>query len=576
LAVKAQHNCSLKIIPADSTQPNIQQLALTTSFNNKTTCLQYVQQLNTLLAAKGYIAASVDSTWEMADTVFIKLYTGNKYVWTDVAVNDRDWPLLNQLGYSRTTFNNKPFEHAKVEALYKKALDYFEDNGYPFAKIYLDSISMNDGRISASLVIDKGNLYYIDSIRVHGNAKLSEDFLYRYLDLQQHNIYQRSKLTKINQRLNELAFVEQHQPWQLTMLNTGGVLDLYLQPKRSNQVDVLVGFLPANDANDGKLLLTGEANLNLKNPFGHGESILVNWQQLQARSPRLNLAFQRPYIFNSPLGFNFNFQLYKLDSFYLNLNAQVGLQYIFSARQSGAVYLQTFGTTLLSVDTATVRATKQLPDVADMNTTSLAVQYNFNNTNYKFNPRKGNELEFILSFGKKNIKKNSNIEQLKDTAFDYASLYDTVQQHTYQLRASIAGTHYFPVGKQSTFKTTLSGGWYQSSNYYRNELFQIGGYKLLRGFNEETIYANRYAVGSFEYRYLFGVNSYFFGFTDAGWATFQSNTSNDAHTYIGVGVGMAFETKTGIFNISLAVGKQDGDAFSFNQPKIHIGYVSLF
>ena len=47
-------------------------------------------------------------------------------------------------------------------------------------------------------------------------------------------------------------------------------------------------------------------------------------------------------------------------------------------------------------------------------------------------------------------------------------------------------------------------------------------------------------------------------------------------SFLGTGLGMAFETKAGIFNITYAVGKRDGDKFNFRQSKIHLGYVNYF
>jgi hypothetical protein len=44
--------------------------------------------------------------------------------------------------------------------------------------------------------------------------------------------------------------------------------------------------------------------------------------------------------------------------------------------------------------------------------------------------------------------------------------------------------------------------------HFRNELFQIGGNRLLRGFDEESQFVSQYLVPSVEYRYLIGQNSY--------------------------------------------------------------------
>ena len=34
--------------------------------------------------------------------------------------------------------------------------------------------------------------------------------------------------------------------------------------------------------------------------LGAGETIGLNWQQLQVKSPRLNIIYQHPYLFNTP------------------------------------------------------------------------------------------------------------------------------------------------------------------------------------------------------------------------------------------------------------------------------------
>ena len=360
------------------------------------------------------------------------------------------------------------------------------------------------------------------------------------------------------------------------MLNTGAVLNLYLEQKRSNEINALVGFLPANQQLGGKLLLTGEATLNLKNAFGTAETLALDWQQIQPRSPRLNIAFQRLYLFSSLLGLDFNFELFKKDSFFLNVNALVGLNYYLSEKQSGKVFIQTASTNVLDVDTNLVRLTKRLPDVNDVGAVNLGVEYNFNNTDYRYNPRSGNELNIVAFAGKKTVKKNNAILQLKEPGFDYGSLYDTVKLNAYQVKIKLSAAHYFKTGKLTTLRTAIQAGWYQSPNYFLNDLFQVGGYRLLRGFDEESIYTNLYSVGSLEYRFIIAQNSYFFGFTDVGSANFKTNTVAYHHTYIGAGIGLAFESGAGIFNISYAVGKRDDTSFDFRQSKIHLGFVSRF
>src|SRR5215216_2164865 len=113
-------------------------------------------------------------------------------------------------------------------------------------------------------------------------------------------------MQQISERLRELPYLQERQAWNLSLLGTGSVLNLYLDTRKSSEVNVLLGLLPSNDQLvKSKLLVTGEANINLKNSLGGGETIGVNWQQIQVKSPRLNILFQEPYLFSSPFGMNF-------------------------------------------------------------------------------------------------------------------------------------------------------------------------------------------------------------------------------------------------------------------------------
>jgi len=360
----------------------------------------------------------------------------------------------------------------------------------------------------------------------------------------------------------------------------GSILNLYLKPKRSSQVNVLLGFLPNNDQlTSKKLLITGEANVNLHNALGQGETIGLNWQQLQVKSPRLNILYQHPYLFNTPIGLDFAFDMFRKDSTFVNINLQLGAQYMLSTTQSGKLFIQKFQTILNAVNVATILQTHQLPEDADVNSVNVGIDYSFNNTDYRLNPRKGNEVHIIGSVGTKKIKKNDQIVALKDPgdpAYDFSSLYDTVKLKSYQFRIILSAAKYFQLGKQSTIKGAFNGAVFQSANIFRNELFQIGGYKLLRGFDEESQYLSKYAIGTMEYHYLIGMNSYFYTLFDGGWGQNNSLNRNISYTYFGAGLGLSFETKVGIFNLAWAVGKRSDTQLNLRQSKIHFGFVNYF
>lgn len=558
------------------------EVGLQAVFANRLACIDYVNKLPAFLHSKGFVTASLDSIFFDTNTARAVIFVGQRYRWISINTIDVDPQVLAVSGWNEKSFANKTVDFDRVRSFEESMLGYLENNGYPFAKIFLDSINLADDSVSASLKIDKGPLYKIDSIRVYGNAKISNNFLQRYLDIPNGSIYNREKLLRISKKIQELSFVQEEQPSNMSLLGTGSVLNLYLKPRRSSQVNAIIGFLPNNDQlSTKKILVTGEANINLRNAFGGGEALGLNWQQLQVKSPRLNIFYHHPYLFNSPLGADFTFDMLRKDSSYLNINLNIGASYVLSESQSAKIFFQHFQTIISQggINDAQVIASKRLPDIADVSSAALGIEFEKISTNYRFNPRSGYEFRLGGSAGTKNIKKNNEILELKDPSdpsFDFEALYDTVKLKSYQLRLVGSVAKYFPLGKQGTVKTAINGGSFFSDNIFRNELFQIGGYKLLRGFDEESQYVSQYAVGTLEYRYLIGLNSFFFGFVDGGWARNNSHSSNYSHTYIGTGLGLALETKAGIFNLAWAVGKRDDIPFNLRQSKIHFGFVNYF
>ena len=51
-----------------------------------------------------------------------------------------------------------------------------ENNGHPFAKVYLDSLELNSEKVSARLMLNEGPSYKIDSIRIFGDVKIANEF----------------------------------------------------------------------------------------------------------------------------------------------------------------------------------------------------------------------------------------------------------------------------------------------------------------------------------------------------------------------------------------------------------------
>lgn len=553
-------------------------LQLKREFAGRQECVDYVNALPALLQTRGYPAASVDSIAYDSTVAFGVLYLGEPLKHIYIVPDSSERVLITQAGWDARRLRQLTL--AGFRSSQERMLDYLENNGYPFATLSLENVRFSGDSLYGVLTLDKGPLYRIDSIRNLGAGAVSPAFLQQYLGIRNGSPYRKDLLQAVSDRLRELPYVREQRPWDLTMLGTGSILNLYLEPRKSSEINVLVGLLPSNEQlADRKMLVTGEATINLKNALGGGETIGLNWEQLQVRSPRLNILFRQPYLFGSPFGATFNFDLFKKDSSFLNITMAIGATYAVSTRQSGSVFIQRLTSNLLSVDTFAVKRNKSLLPEADLSSTNLGISYEWNTTDYRPNPRKGSAVNLSLLTGIKNIRRNNVIVKLYEPAdpdFDFGSLYDSLRLSSYQFRLTLNAMRFLPLSRASTLKLAVNGGWFQSPDIFRNELFQIGGHRLLRGFDEESIFASAYGVATVEYRYLLGQNSYLAAFADYGSIANRSAGRDLRNSFIGGGLGMAFETKAGIFNIAYAAGKRDDQPFNLRQSKIHLGYVNYF
>ncbi len=249
---------------------------LKTSFAGKQAAYDYLNTIPQFLAGKGYPVASVDSVWEIQNTIHIWLYLGTKYDWIQLRTAGIDNSILNRSGYAPKNFEGRPVNIAEIDIIKEKLLTAYENEGFPFAAVFLDSVTISENKISAILVGNKGLLYRVDSIKNYGKLKLNSRFLQQYLNISNGSTYSREKLKDVDRRMLELPYAETLQQSTLNMLGSGSILNLYVNNKKSSEASAIFGLLP--DANNtGKLQVTGDLNLDLKNVFGAGEALLFKY-----------------------------------------------------------------------------------------------------------------------------------------------------------------------------------------------------------------------------------------------------------------------------------------------------------
>jgi outer membrane protein assembly factor BamA len=522
--------------------------------------------LRTLLRScwnDGYLAAAFDSLQQ--DTVLLRawLNPGKAYRWAYLHKGNVDEEILNASGFRERRWRNKPLRIKEAARLQSDILDWCENHGYPFAAVRLDSVQIgNNQTIEATLQLTKSRFTRIDSITVKGDLKLAPAFLHNYIGISPGDAYNEQQLRAITVRLRELSFLREAQPHTVLFTEKYTKLTLYLQKKRAGQFDGVAGFLP--DSRTGKLVFTGDARLRLQNSFGRGELIDLNWRRLREQTQDLKARFTYPYLLRTPLGIDYAIRLYRRDTTFIDVQQNFGLVYMFSGAASIKAFVNRRNSTLLSTRLYENQTT--LPPFADVNTTSWGLSFRREKLDYRLNPRRGWQMTISADIGNRTIKQNANLNPV---------VYQGLKLKTVQYNAELLLDKFWPLGRRATLKTSLQAAWLENETIFRNELFRIGGLKSLRGFDEESIFASSYGIGTIEYRYLLETNSFFFVFADGCWYENQSETFA-TDTPFGFGTGVSFETKAGILSITYALGQQFNNPVQLRDGKIHIGIVSLF
>ena len=153
----------------------------------------------------------------------------------------------------------------------------------------------------------------------------------------------------------------------------------------------------------------------------------------------------------------------------------------------------------------------------------------------------------------------------------YQNLDKTFQQTRYFLLAErnfhLKGNHYFNVKAESAMLDS-------DGEITTNELFRIGGYNSLRGFNEQSLFTDFYAFGGVEYRYLVSNQAFFDVFGQL--ANVRNSTLKTTSKLYSFGLGFNFLLPIGLMTFQISNGQEFNNPFKFQDTKIHWGIISKF
>lgn len=579
-------NLYLELYPTDTDTTTLQEYIKPVRQHRDTFSLYaHIFEMRTTLQNAGYLEASADSLIWRDSVLTAHLHLGQQYEWAILENGNVAQSILEKIGFRENLYQKKPFHHSQIKNVQQSILKHLENNGFPFAKVWLEDIYIKESQVSAKIYTENGKLIKFKGVDTGEYVNISKQYLENYLGIKAGDIYSKQKVLEVSQRIRELPFVKEKKTAVVLFEEKEATVNLFLDKKRASRFDFLIGLLPGEreDVNGvpvQRLLITGELNAELQNQFGKGERIAAKFERLRPSVQELELEFSYPYILELPFGADAAFRQFRRDSSFNNIAFDAGVRYLLE----GGNYLKAFYTrsftNLQLFDKDRVIRTHHLPENLDLSKTGFGLEYAWSKLDYRYNPRKGWSFLLNANASVKNIERNTEIEELidpDDLDFKFSSLYDSLELRSFQYNIEGEVARYFRMGKSSTLKSGLTMGYILSRQpIYQNEQFRIGGNRLLRGFDEESLYTTAFAVAILEYRLLIGQNSYFYVFGDYAYTENVTTTVNRIDRLYGLGGGLTFETKAGIFGVSLAVGSEQRNALNLRNPKVHFGYVNLF
>lgn len=519
----------------------------TEKINLKTPALVdgYIRNELFRLHSRGYLTA-YDSVAGNENEVHAYIRTGPRYTATDdsIFVSGRFLDIMD---------NRRYYSYKRNQNGCAAWLKTYENKGYPFVRIEADSMITGGDTLSFRYQINKGPYIINDSISIHGDKVLKQKFLIQYLQIYPGKPYSEKTYKQAEKNLGQLGFVVQSRPPDIWFGTDKARLNLYLKKKSANQFQGIAGIVPPS-GNETKTMVTGDVSLALNNTFGHADRMGVNWKKYDRYGQQLDAEFVFPYIFYLPTGVDLRFKLLKKDSSYLTTEFRWGLPFYFQAGNYAGILFERKSSDLLTENPGLY--------TADFKRNAAGIYIRWNNFDRLVIPRKGAGFELHALAGRKEslaILSEGVGSPVQNDFFEQSSLF----------------TFCWPFSSLLGIKTGLSSGFISGQDILMNEMLRLGGYKSLKGFDEESIYVQNFVAANAEFKIFIGEYSNVFGFYNhAYYKRFVPTNISDSP--FGFGWGIELDTPAGILSLVYALGRQFDNPIEIRSSKIHISLLNRF
>ena len=442
------------------------------------------------------------------------------------------------------------FEPATVDRGVQELLVMYDEAGYPFAQVWMDSLRVDPAAslVDLSVYVVEGGSKHLNRVRVEGLEKTKEDVAIKLSGLRTGEPYAGESMRNAYLRLSSSGvFEDVHFPTVQISPEGQGVEAVIrvVESKQSNSFMAALGYAEREGRSDH--VLSGVVRLDLLNIGGGLRDLNIFWRNDGAGRIQTRLGFRQKFFLGRRMSLGVTLQQVGQDTVYTwqSLGVETGIP------------VGRIGSGVVGLDFAVHgdRNTFAESDVTNTMRYRLTGGYS-----YVLGKRhRGFHLDLANQF-----THASKRLRYRDTATS-SRLSQLIVG--FQLRAALEIARRVHIANQSAYEHLIS----DEAVVPISEQFYLGGAATVRGYRENQFHSPQIAYSRTEL--LVGKsraeNGYLFvdvGYFDQRVLGLGGELRRDAQLIAGYGFGLRTQSKAGNVDISFAVGEE----FSLQQTKIHL------
>ena len=413
--------------------------------------------------------------------------------------------------------------------------------GFPFAKVSFKNHDLSQSSvIRSNLNIDYGSRRYLDKIIVKGYEDFPDNFTKNIFKINKNRFFDIDKATKQSKLIDNTNFARNIKEPEILFTNDSTSLFLYLEKIRRNSFDGFISF--DSEENSGKINIQGYAKISLNNTFNTGEKINFDFKSQKNQDRSLNSNFIFPYFLGSPFNLKYSLNLIQKDSSYtsnensidleLNLNkvkVGIGFQKNESYSDSQIEFVENFNSKLYNVSSEYF-----IPDSDD----KLISE----------------KFKLLVKYGsgkKIQLNNESRLNKYKLELFKKFNFSSRFKLQSSFVREKI-----------------------NSKNLVNNELIRFGGSESIRGFDDNSIFADGYTLLATNLNFYLNDTIYIYGIFDL--ANYTNSILDLDQDIYSSGIGFSTLTENGVISINYSKGNNWGNSFNLKNAKINVIFTTFF